>query len=143
MIYTPNRKELATIAKLLDLPTIPPNAFLSALHDVYADFCDVEYEDILNDIKAGYLTYHETKPVDADVTCADSDAGYLWYYVYGGVEVLVPVNEVFTINIKATIKGELKGKLESTLVLLKQEKVDKESIKLAIKNIRLAINMID
>lgn len=48
-----------------------------------------------------------------------------------------------TINIKATIKGELKGKLESTLVLLKQEKVDKESIKLAIKNIRLAINMID
>ena len=47
-----------------------------------------------------------------------------------------------TINIKATIKGELKGKLESTLALLKQEKVDKESIKLAIKNIQLAINMI-
>lgn len=142
MIYTPNRKELATIAKHLNLPTIPPNDFLSALIDTYADFCDVEYEDILNDIEAGYLTYHETKPVDADVTCADSDAGYLWYYD-GGVEVLVPVNEVSTINIKATIKGELKGKLESTLVLLKQEKVDEESIKLAIKNIQLAINMID
>lgn len=141
MIYTPNRTELATIANLLDLPTIPPNDLLSALINAYADFCDVEYEDILNDIKAGYLTYHETKPVDADVTCADSDAGYLWYYD-GGVEVLVPVNEVFTINIKATIKDELKGKLESTLALLKQEKVDKESIKLAIKNIRLAINMI-
>lgn len=142
MIYTPNRKELATIAKLLDLPTIPPNDFLSALHDVYADFCDVEYEDILNDIEAGYLTYHETKPVDADVTCADSDAGYLWYYD-GGVEILVPINEVSTINIKATIKDELKGKLKSTLALLKQEKVDKEYIKLAIKNIKLAINMID
>lgn len=142
MIYTPNRTELATIAQRLDLPTIPPNDFLSALIDAYADFCDVEYEDILTDIDAGYLTYHETKPVDADVTCADSDAGYLWYYD-GGVEVLVPVNEVPTINIKATIKDELKGKLESTLALLKQEKVDKESIKLAIKNIQLAINMID
>ena len=90
MIYTPNRKELATIAKHLNLPTIPPSDFLSALIDAYADFCDVEYEDILNDIEAGYLTYHETKPEDAEVKCSDSKVGYLWYYD-GDYETLIPI----------------------------------------------------
>ena len=142
MITDLTAEQILNIMKKLEVDYALFTEFCGALYDVYEDFIDTDYTDILNDIKVGYLTYHETKPVDADVTCADSDAGYLWYYD-GGVEVLVPVNEVFTINIKATIKDELKGRLESTLVLLKQEKVDKESIKLAIKNIRLAINMID
>lgn len=142
MITDLTTEQILTIMKKLKVDYALFTEFCGALYDVYEDFIDTDYTDILYDIKVGYLTYHETKPVDAYVTCADSDAGYLWYYD-GDVEDLVPVNEVSTISIKATIKDELKGKLESTLALLKQEKVDEEAIRIAIKNIQLAINMID
>ena len=57
MIYVPTHTELSTIANRLNLPTIPPVKFLSALINLYTAFCDAEYEDILNDIEAEYLTY--------------------------------------------------------------------------------------
>lgn len=79
MIYTPTRSELATIAKRLNLPTFPPKMFLSALIDVYTDFCDVEYEDILRDIDAGYLTFKQLIH------------GYL-YYNDGDYETCVAIN---------------------------------------------------
>ena len=90
MIYEPSIRELITIAQRLKIPVIYPKVIRSALIDTYADFCDVEYEDILNDIDAGYLTYHETKPVDAEVVCDDSTLGYLWYFD-GNYETLIPI----------------------------------------------------
>ena len=92
MIYTPTNSELTKLAKLLNLPTIPRKSFLSALIDVYTDFCDMDYNEIVRDINAEYLTYHSEKPVDVEVECPDSsEYGYLWYYD-GGYESCVAIN---------------------------------------------------
>ena len=92
MIYTPTRSELAEFGLLLNVPTIPPEPFLSALIDIYTDFCDMDYNEIVRDIKAEYLTYHSEKPVDIEVECPNSSKyGYLWYYD-GGYESCVAIN---------------------------------------------------
>lgn len=58
MFYVPTRTELSTIKEKLNSPSsIPNQKLLSALVNLYTSFCDAEYEDILNDIKAEYLTY--------------------------------------------------------------------------------------
>ena len=85
MIIQPTRSELATLAKHLNLPTIPPTAFLSALIDIYADYCDVTYEDILHDIDAEYLTYKDSRFIRKIITGDDKAKpsadiyGYLYY----------------------------------------------------------------
>ena len=43
-------------------------------------------------MRAGYLTYHEDKPTDAEIDCEPSGLGYLWYYD-GQIETLTPLRE--------------------------------------------------
>ena len=113
MLIHPTRSELATLAKYLNLPTIPPTAFLSALIDVYTEYPDVEYEDILRDIANCYLEYYDditwlddsieaSKRGEKDSSCirriisgdntksADTIYGYL-YYNDGNYETCVAI----------------------------------------------------
>lgn len=99
MVYTPTRTELSTIASKLNLPVIPTKDFLSALIDVYADFLDVEYEDIIRDIDAEYLTYEDENYITYIITGENRSInpledvyGYL-HYDDGAVEVTVAITK--------------------------------------------------
>ena len=96
MFYTPTRNELSEFGILLNLPTIPPKSLLSALIDVYSEFPDVEYEDIIRDIKAGYLKYEDQNfirnVIHGELTVyINVIYGYL-YYNDGDVEVCATIN---------------------------------------------------
>lgn len=84
--------ELAVIRERLGAPDIAPSSLREALDDVYIDFFDTGLEEVLNDVRAGYLTYHEDKPTDAEIDCEPSGLGYLWYYD-GQIETLTPLKE--------------------------------------------------
>lgn len=99
MIYVPTRTELSTISKRLNLPTIPPKNVLSALIDIYSDFPDTEYEDILRDIDAEYLTYEDENYIryiingtDKEIKPLNTVYGYL-HYDDGAVEVTVAITK--------------------------------------------------
>ena len=99
MIYVPTRTELSNISERLNLPTIPPKDFLSALIDVYSDFIDVEYEDIIRDIDAEYLTYKDENYIKciisgdrAEINLSNAVYGYL-HYDDGDVEVTVAITK--------------------------------------------------
>jgi hypothetical protein len=95
MFIHPTRTQLAEIGKRLNLPTIPPEPFLSALIDVYTEYPDVEYEDILRDIANCYLEYKDSgfirRIINGD-SAKPSDAiyGYL-YYNDGNYETCVAI----------------------------------------------------
>jgi len=97
MFIHPTRTQLAEIGKRLNLPTIPPESFLSALIDVYTEYPDVEYEDILRDIANCYLEYKDNtfirKIITGDNKMKPDDTvfGYL-YYNDGEYEVCVAIN---------------------------------------------------
>ena len=99
MIYVPTRTELSTIANRLNLPTIPPKTLLSALIDVYSDFIDLEYEDILRDIDAEYLTYKNDNYIryvingtNKEIPPLEAVYGYL-HYDDGDVETTVAITK--------------------------------------------------
>lgn len=99
MFYVPTRTELATISKRLNLPTIPTKNVLSALIDIYSDFPDTEYEDILGDIDAEYLTYKDETYIryvingtDKEISPLGAIYGYL-HYDDGDVETTVAITK--------------------------------------------------
>lgn len=99
MIYVPTRIELSNISERLNLPTIPALEVLSALIDVYSDFIDVEYEDIIRDIDAEYLTYKDENYIKciisgdrAEINLSNAVYGYL-HYDDGDVEVTVAITK--------------------------------------------------
>ena len=87
MFKHPTNKELTNIANYLNIPTIPREEFLSALIDVYIDFPDVTYTDIVADIMSEYLEYQDTDHPHYE----KSTYGYLYYYD-GDYENCVAIN---------------------------------------------------